>query len=179
MKLADSSSSPLRDPALYVLVFLGGAIGTGLRYGLSLLIPGAAAGSGLGMAWHWGTFAANMLSCFVYAGLTAYMSQAAWIGKRRKELTSRGVGMGVCGGLSTMSTLALEWFTGVQAGGVGVASAMLYMVGSFACGLVAAFAGVWCGLWLSGPREEATVEAEVAEETANVANASNAVQGVR
>lgn len=178
MKLADSSSSPLRDPALYVVVFLGGAIGTGLRYGLSLAIPGAAADDGLGMAWHWGTFAANMLACFVYAGLTAYMSQAVWIGKRRKELTSRGVGMGVCGGLSTMSTLALEWFTGMQAGGAGVASAMLYMVGSFACGLVVAFVGVWCGLRLSGPHEEATVEAEVAEETANAAQ-SDAAQGVR
>ena len=84
---------------IVLVVFCGGAIGTAIRYAFAQ-IP--AAGS-----FHTGTFVANMLACFCYAGLTAYLAGASRFGARSKELASRGLGMGVCGGLSTMSTLAL------------------------------------------------------------------------
>ena len=48
---------------IVLVVFCGGAIGTAIRYAFAQ-IP--AAGS-----FHTGTFVANMLACFCYAGLTA------------------------------------------------------------------------------------------------------------
>ncbi|WP_081815533.1 FluC/FEX family fluoride channel [Bifidobacterium boum] len=144
--------SPLSDPQLYVVVFIGGAIGTCVRYLLGLAIPATAGG------FHFGTLAANLLACFVYAGLSAYLAQADWIRPRKRELVNRGAGMGVCGGLSTMSTLALEGFTGILGGQAG--QALLYLLVSVVLGLLVAFAGVWCADRLAaGHRAERTAAA--------------------
>ena len=107
---------------IVLVVFCGGAIGTAIRYAFAQ-IP--AAGS-----FHTGTFVANMLACFCYAGLTAYLAGASRFGARSKELASRGLGMGVCGGLSTMSTLALEGFTAIRDGQV--AAGIAYLLVTFA-----------------------------------------------
>ena len=144
--------SPLSDPQLYVVVFIGGAIGTCVRYLLGLAIPATAGG------FHFGTLSANLLACFVYAGLSAYLAQADWIRPRKRELVNRGAGMGVCGGLSTMSTLALEGFTGILGGQAG--QALLYLLVSVVLGLLVAFAGVWCADRLAaGHRAERTAAA--------------------
>ena len=119
---------------IVLVVFCGGAIGTAIRYAFAQ-IP--AAGS-----FHTGTFVANMLACFCYAGLTAYLAGASRFGARSKELASRGLGMGVCGGLSTMSTLALEGFTAIRDGQV--AAGIAYLLVTFALGLVCASAGASC-----------------------------------
>ena len=146
------ASSPV-SLRLARVVFLGGAVGTGLRYLLSAL---PAAG-----AVHVGTLAANLVACLAYAALTAYLSQASWIPRQRREPVSRGMGMGLCGGLSTMSTLALEEFDALRAGdllgGVG------YCALTFAGGLLAAWAGVRLGLALSRRRETAVLDAEERE----------------
>lgn len=49
---------------LICVVFLGGCVGTALRYALSA-IPESG-------TFHIGTFAANMLACLCYAALSAY-----------------------------------------------------------------------------------------------------------
>ena len=66
---------------IVLVVFCGGAIGTAIRYAFAQ-IP--AAGS-----FHTGTFVANMLACFCYAGLTAYLAGASRFGARSKELATR------------------------------------------------------------------------------------------
>ena len=50
-------------------------------------------------------------ACFVYAALSAWLGGTRRTVGRAKEYVNRGCGMGMCGGLSTMSTLALEEFT--------------------------------------------------------------------
>ena len=64
---------------LICVVFLGGCIGTALRYACSV-IPDCG-------AFHIGTFAANMAACFVYAALSA------WLGGTRQN---RGTREGIC-----------------------------------------------------------------------------------
>ena len=158
--------SPLADPQLYVVVFIGGAIGTCVRYLLGLAIPATAAG------FHFGTLAANLLACFVYAGLSAYLAQADWIRLRKRELVNRGAGMGVCGGLSTMSTLALEGFTGILGGQAW--QALLYLLVSVVCGLLVAFAGVWCADRLAtGHRVQRTATAGPGAQSGKSRNLSN------
>ena len=158
--------SPLADPQLYLVVFVGGAIGTCVRYLLGLAIPATAAG------FHFGTLAANLLACFVYAGLSAYLAQADWIRLRKRELVNRGAGMGVCGGLSTMSTLALEGFTGILGGQAG--QALLYLLVSVVCGLLVAFAGVWCADRLAdGHRVQRTATAGPGAQSGKSRNLSN------
>ena len=158
--------SPLADPQLYVVVFIGGAIGTCVRYLLGLAIPATAAG------FHFGTLAANLLACFVYAGLSAYLAQADWIRPRDRELVNRGAGMGVCGGLSTMSTLALEGFTGILGGQAW--HALLYLLVSVVCGLLVAFAGVWCADRLAtGHRVQRTATAGPGAQSGKSRNLSN------
>ncbi|MBM6699241.1 CrcB family protein [Bifidobacterium pullorum subsp. saeculare] len=138
---------------LAMVVFLGGAVGTGLRYLLSALPQAGAV--------HVGTLAANLAACLAYAALTSYLSQASWIPRRRKEPISRGMGMGLCGGLSTMSTLALEEFDALHAGDLlGGAG---YCLVTFAGGLLAAWAGVRLGLVLSRRREMAALAVEERE----------------
>lgn len=147
---ADSGGDPLMDPLLYVVVFLGGFLGTAMRYGLSLLIPRPATETGFLSAFHTATFTANMLACFIFACLTAAMGQAAWIPARRRELVNRGVGMGMCGGFSTLSALVIEELLAWHGGNfLGVA---FYEIMSFACGLALAYAGARLGLALTARR---------------------------
>ena len=127
---------PLADPALYAVVFFGGALGTAMRFGLSAL---NAADTSVVSA-RLGTFLANMAACFVYAALTTAMSQASWIRKRRRELASRGFGMGMCGGLSTLSALAIEELAAGRA--QDAVGAAIYVTISFAGGLLMAWLGV-------------------------------------
>ena len=139
--------NPLADGMMYLVVFVGGFFGTAMRYGLSLVIPASPASSGFLHSFHLATFTANMLACCIFAMLTTYMSQASWIRKRVRQLASRGVGMGMCGGLSTMSTLALECFTAIRSGQA--AAGIGYLAATFAAGLAAATFGAWAGTRLA------------------------------
>ncbi|WP_051922899.1 CrcB family protein [Bifidobacterium stellenboschense] len=130
---------PQIHPDILAVVFVGGTIGTTLRYTFTL-IP--AAGD-----FHTGTLAANLLACLLYAGLTAFLAGStrftARFGAQGREYASRGLGMGLCGGLSTMSTLALECFTAIRSGDTGVG--VLYLVVTFTLGILCAVIGAWAG----------------------------------
>jgi CrcB protein len=115
------------------LVFVGGALGTELRYGLSGVTPPLA---GVPVA----TLAINVLGAFVLGllleGLVRAGSDVGW----RQDLRL-GVGTGVLGGFTTYSALATDTASLLSAGHPG--RAVGYAVGTLVLGLVAAAFGIW------------------------------------
>ena len=97
-------------------VFDGGAVGTALR---ALLAEAVAHDPG---AWPWATLAANLLAAGLLAHLTARPPRRWWL-----------LGPGLCGGLSTFSTVQIELLWMLDAGHVALAA--LYTAVSVAAGL--------------------------------------------
>ena len=132
------------------VVFLGGCVGTGLRYASSSIADVG--------GFHVGTFAANMVACFVYAALSAWLGSSSLLKGRAKEYVNRGFGMGMCGGLSTMSTLALEEFMMID--DHAIPGVLTYCCVTFIVGFSLAYAGALCGSWLAEPNKDEHADKE-------------------
>jgi fluoride exporter len=113
-----------------ILVMSGGAIGAGLRYGLSRALP-VSPGS-----WPWPTFAANVI------GGLAMGVIAAWVlrGDNSAESLRLFVGVGVLGGFTTFSAFSLEIMQMIERGQMGLAVG--YALASVLLALGALFAGM-------------------------------------
>jgi fluoride exporter len=113
-----------------ILVMSGGAIGAGLRYGLSRALPFS------GNGWPWATFAANVLGGLAMGVL------AAWVlrGDNSAESLRLFVGVGVLGGFTTFSAFSLEMAQMVERGQVGLAAG--YALVSVMLALCALFVGM-------------------------------------
>ena len=109
MKRMQARFNPLADGLMYLVVFVGGFVGVGFRRATDLLLP-----SVNGSPFVVGTFVSNMLACFLFAMLTEYMATASWLRRRVRQVVSRGVGLGLLGGLSTMSGVMLETMEGMR-----------------------------------------------------------------
>ena len=115
------------------LVFVGGTLGTGLRYGLSGLTPPLA---GVPVA----TLAVNVLGSFVLGLLLEWLLRAGSDEGWRQDLRL-GVGTGVLGGFTTYSALATDTASLLSGGHPG--RAVGYAVATLVLGLVAAASGIW------------------------------------
>ena len=135
MKRMQARFNPLADGLMYVVVFVGGFVGVGCRHALDMLLPSVS-----GTPFVVGTFVSNMVACFLFAMLTEFMATASWLRRRVRLVVSRGVGLGLLGGLSTMSGVMLETMEGLHERHI--ASALGYLAGNFAGGLLTAAAGV-------------------------------------
>ena len=135
MKRMQARFNPLADGLMYVVVFVGGFVGVGCRHALDMLLPSVS-----GTPFVVGTFVSNMVACFLFAMLTEFMATASWLRRRVRPVVSRGVGLGLLGGLSTMSGVMLETMEGLHERHI--ASALGYLAGNFAGGLLTAAAGV-------------------------------------
>lgn len=120
-----------------ILVMSGGAIGAGLRYGLSRALPVSPGG------WPWPTFAANVLGGLAMGVL------AAWVlrGDNSAESLRLFVGVGVLGGFTTFSAFSLEMMQMAERGQIGLAAgyalaSVLLALGALFAGMIAAKA-VW------------------------------------
>lgn len=119
-------------PDLLILVFVGGATGTAVRWALEARF-GAPAGS-----WPWATLAINLTGSFLLGGvleaLAATGPDSGW--RRRVRL---GVGTGVLGGFTTYSTFSVETVNLIRAGLAW--QGLAYGVASVTAGIVLAFTG--------------------------------------
>src|SRR4051794_31014756 len=91
---------PVRMPdrRLVTAVFAGGALGTASRAALSVAFPVS------GAQWPWPTFAVNILGAFLLGYFTTRLQERLPLSSYRRPL----LGTGVCGGLTTFSTMQVE-----------------------------------------------------------------------
>ncbi len=108
-------------------VFVGGAIGTLARAGLETL---AASDPG---RWPWPTFVVNIVGAFLLGYFATRLLERLPVSSYRRPL----LGTGLCGGLTTFSTMQVETIKMLEHHRYGLAVG--YTVASIAAGLVAVY----------------------------------------
>ena len=106
-------------------VFAGGALGTLARAALAEAFPHAAT------AWPWPTFAVNIVAAFLLGYFVTRLQERLPLSSYRRPL----LGTGLCGGLSTFSTMQLEIVKMLDAHAWGLAVG--YAAASIAAGYAA------------------------------------------
>jgi fluoride exporter len=109
-------------------IFAGGALGTAARAGLESV---AAADPG---RWPWPTFVVNIVGAFLLGYFTTRLLERLPVSSYRRPL----LGTGLCGGLTTFSTLQVEILKMLEHGHLGLAAG--YTAASIALGLIAVHA---------------------------------------
>lgn len=79
-------------------VGIGGAIGSLMRYGMTLLLPSPAG------ALPWGTFVSNVAGCLIIGGIAGLTANSTAISLEIRLF----VATGICGGFTTLSSLMFE-----------------------------------------------------------------------
>jgi fluoride exporter len=106
-------------------IFVGGAIGALARYGLAEALPHDAG------TWPWATFAVNVAGALALGYLTTRLQERLPPSAYRRPL----LGTGLCGALTTFSTMQVELLQMLDAGDAGLAAS--YAAASLAAGLLA------------------------------------------
>jgi CrcB protein len=120
---------PRLDVRELAAVFAGGALGALARVALGQVAP-AAPGE-----WPWVTFAVNVLGAFALGYLATRLQERLPLSAYRRPL----LGTGLCGGLTTFSTVQVELLRMLDAGRAGLAAA--YAAASLAAGGAAVVLG--------------------------------------
>lgn len=111
----------------FLLVGLGGGLGSVLRYGTSLLLNSK--------LFPWATLAVNIAGSFIIGIIFA-------LSIRQEPLTGNWklfLATGICGGFTTFSAFSLENMGLLQSGKYGMA--IVYMLASIVLGIAATFTG--------------------------------------
>jgi len=108
-------------------VFAGGALGTLARAALAEGLPRSAT------AWPWPTFAVNVVAAFLLGYFVTRLQERLPLSAYRRPL----LGTGLCGGLSTFSTMQVEVLKMTSAGAWGLA--VSYAAASVAAGYAALY----------------------------------------
>ena len=106
-------------------IYVGGAIGALARVGLSEGLPHGVD------AWPWATFIANMVAATLLGWFVTRLGERLPPSTYRRPFLATGI----CGALTTFSTLQLELFRMIDGGylGLAVAYAAATIAGGFAC----------------------------------------------
>jgi fluoride exporter len=111
---------PRADRREIMAIFAGGALGTLLRAALSDAFPRPAT------SWPWPTFAVNITAAFLLGYFVTRLQERLPLSSYRRPL----LGTGLCGGLSTFSTMQVE---------------IVKMLGAHAWGLAAGYTAASIG----------------------------------
>ncbi|OBJ20121.1 camphor resistance protein CrcB [Mycobacterium sp. 1165196.3] len=114
-----------RDYRELAAVFAGGALGSVARAALSTLAGGDPA------SWPWATFAVNIVGAFLVGYFTTRLLERLPTSSYRRPL----LGTGLCGGLTTFSTMQVETLRMIEHGHWTLA--VSYTVTSIVLGLLA------------------------------------------
>ena len=116
---------PRADGREVAAVFAGGALGTLARAALAEAFPHSAT------AWPWPTFAVNIVAALLLGYFVTRLQERLPLSSYRRPL----LGTGLCGGLSTFSTMQLEIVRMLDAHAWGLAAG--YAAASIAAGYAA------------------------------------------
>jgi CrcB protein len=117
-----------------LLLFLGGGIGTILRYEVSGLVQ-----DHLGSSFPWGTFVVNVTGCLAIGLFATLADERGMLGSPARLFLM----VGVTGGYTTFSTFGLETWRLLQTGDL--VPAFANVAGSVVVGLVSLVIGVFLG----------------------------------
>jgi fluoride exporter len=106
-------------------IFVGGAIGAVARYGLAEALPHDAG------TWPWATFAVNVAGALALGYLTTRLQERLPPSAYRRPL----LGTGLCGALTTFSTVQVELLQMLDDGRAGLAAG--YAAASIVAGVLA------------------------------------------
>ncbi|MCW5909933.1 MAG: fluoride efflux transporter CrcB [Cyclobacteriaceae bacterium] len=115
----------------FLLVGLGGFIGSICRYATSLLFVRVPSG------FAWGTWTANIAGCLIIGIIYGFSEKFEWLTPEWRLFLATGF----CGGYTTFSAFAYENLELLEAGNYWTFS--VYSISSFAVGLLAVAAGVF------------------------------------
>jgi len=116
-----------RDYRELAAVFAGGALGTLARTGLSILLVADPT------RWPWPTFIVNIVGAFMVGYFITRLLERLPLSSYRRPL----LGTGLCGGLTTFSTMQVETLKMIEHHCYGLAAG--YTVASITLGLVAVY----------------------------------------
>ena len=114
-----------------LIVFLGGGLGSALRYGVSKMLNAVVP------SFPFGTMIVNIIGSLVIGVLLGLSMKENGV----EENTLLFLAVGLCGGFTTFSAFAYENFTFLKHGDLG--NFVLYTLGSLLIGIFAVVAGVW------------------------------------
>jgi CrcB protein len=120
-------SLPRIDRREVAAIFAGGALGTLLRAALAEAFPHPPT------AWPWPTFAVNIVAAFLLGYFVTRLQERLPLSSYRRPL----LGTGLCGGLSTFSTMQVEILTMLDA------HAWSLAIGYTAASVAAGFAAIY------------------------------------
>jgi CrcB protein len=113
------------DPRELAAIFAGGFLGAIARAELAERLPHA------GDAWPWATFIVNLAGAFLLGYVTTRLQERLPLSAYRRPL----LGTGICGALTTFSTVQVEVLAMLDAGHVVLAAA--YVAASVVLGFLA------------------------------------------
>ena len=118
----------------YILIAIGGALGSIARYWVGSAIAGR-----MGFKFPYGTLVVNITACLIIGFSLTYLSRRADLSPAWRFL----IPIGFIGAYSTFSTYEWETLAEVRSGAFALAA--LYAVGSLVLGLAATWAGAALG----------------------------------
>jgi len=115
----------------FLLVFLGGGLGSGLRYLVTIAM------NQYSKVLPFGTFAVNMIGCLLIGLVLGYAQKENTLTSNQTLLLATGF----CGGFTTFSAFANENLELIKNGEIFNFS--IYTIGSFLIGVLAVFIGLY------------------------------------